>query len=124
MAYKLSILERPGYLHFVITGTNSRETVEAYLAEVARECTARGCRRILVEERLEGPRLGTVDVFRIASGGISRTGRLAAIAYVDVFAEGGLMKFAEDVAVNRSVPVRVFASVTEAERWLQGLPAA
>jgi hypothetical protein len=29
-----------------------------------------------------------------------------------------------DVAVNRSVPMKVFATVADAERWLQGLPPA
>ena len=33
------------------------------------------------------------------------------------------MQFAEDVAVNRAVPVRVFATVAEAERWLDELSA-
>jgi hypothetical protein len=29
------------------------------MEEVIRECTARRCFRVLIEERLEGPRLGT-----------------------------------------------------------------
>jgi hypothetical protein len=37
---------------------------------------------------------------------------------VDVHAEGSLMQFAETVAVNRSLPVRVFATVVDAEEWL------
>ena len=119
MSYALSVLERPRYLHFVVTGINSRETVERYLAEVGRECAARGCKHILIEERLEGPRLDTTDVYMIASGEAAAAARaLAAIAYVDVNAEGRLMQFAEDVAVNRAVPVKVFASLAQAERWL------
>ena len=124
MSYALSVLERPRYLHFVVTGINSRETVEQYLTEVGRECAARGCRHILIEERLTGPRLDTTDVYMIASGQAAAAARtLAAIAYVDVNAEGRLMQFAEDVAVNRAVPVRVFATVAEAERWLDELSA-
>jgi hypothetical protein len=124
MGYALSILERPGYLHFVVTGVNSRETVERYLADVGRECAARGCKRILIEERLTGPRLDTTDVYLIASGQAATAARtLTAIAYVDVNAEGRLMQFAEDVAVNRAVPVKIFASLAEAERWLDGLSA-
>ena len=30
------------------------------------------------------------------------------------------MKFAETVGVNRNLPVRVFPSVSDAERWLPG----
>jgi hypothetical protein len=122
MSYALQIRERPGYLHFVVTGINSRETVERYLADVGRECAARGCKHILIEERLDGPRLDTTDVYMIASGQAAAAARtLAAIAYVDVNAEGRLMQFAEDVAVNRAVPVKVFATVAEAERWLGAL---
>ncbi|HEX5093402.1 MAG TPA: hypothetical protein VFV84_12020 [Burkholderiales bacterium] len=123
MSYRLSVEERPGYLHFVVTGPNTRESVEAYLREVAGIAMARRCARMLIEERLEGPRLGTFDVFSIASGGASHLAtRFEAIAYVDVNAAGGLMKFMEDVAANRAVPVRVFGGVAEAEQWLEALP--
>jgi hypothetical protein len=30
------------------------------------------------------------------------------------------MKFAETVAANRGIPVKVFSSVTDAEKWLVG----
>jgi hypothetical protein len=125
VSYQLAVLERPGYLHFVVTGSNTRETVEAYLRDVASTAGERRCPRVLIEERLDGPRLGTVQVFAIASGGAARlTTRFEAIAYVDVNAEGELMKFMEDVAANRSVPVKVFGSVQEAEQWLAALPPA
>jgi hypothetical protein len=72
---------------------------------------------VLVEERLEGPRLGAMDVFRIAGGG-KAAGVYNAFAYVDVNADGNLMEFAETVAINRGVPVAVFSTVADAERWL------
>jgi len=40
------------------------------------------------------------------------------VAYVDVNAEGDLMKFAETIAVNRSVPMAIFSTVADAEEWL------
>jgi hypothetical protein len=119
MSYKLTIAKNPAYLHAVVTGENNRENVMRYLEEVFYECAARGCARLLIEERLEGVRVGTIDVFQIASGGSMRAhGHFKSIAYVDVNAEGDLMQFAETVAVNRGVPVRVFASVRDAEQWL------
>ena len=119
MTYKLTIDQKPTYLHAIVTGRNSRENVARYLEEILRECTARSCSRVLIEERLEGPRLGTLDVFEIASEGRSKTqGKLKAIAYIDVNAEGDLMQFAEDVAVNRGLPMAVFATVADAEKWL------
>ena len=121
MSHQLQIIQKPAYLHAIVTGINSREAVTRYLEELLGECTARGCTRLLIEERLVGPRLGTADVFQVAAEGSTRAfGRFEAIAYVDVNAAGDLMKFAETVAVNRSLPVRVFASVPDAESWLLG----
>jgi hypothetical protein len=119
MAYKLTIDEKPTYLHAIVTGLNSKETVVRYLEEILGECRARNCVRVLIEERLEGPRLGTLDVFEIASEGSKRAfGMLTAIAYVDIYAEGDLMHFAETVAVNRKLHMAVFSTVGDAEKWL------
>jgi len=119
MTYKLTIDQKPTYLHVIVTGRNSRENVVRYLEETLRECTARSCFRVLIEERLDGPRLGTLDVFQIVSEASSKAeGILKAIAYVDVNAESNLMQFAETVAVNRALPVVVFSTVADAEKWL------
>ena len=119
MTYELTIDQKPTYLHAIVTGRNSSENVARYLEEILHECIARRCFRVLIEERLEGPRLGTLDVFAIASGGSSPALRmLKAIAYVDVNAESDLMQFAETVAVNRALPVTIFSSVADAEKWL------
>jgi hypothetical protein len=119
MTYKLTIHQKPSYLHAIVTGSNNRENVQRYLQEIRGECIARNCFRVLVEERLEGPRIGAMDVFRIASEGSSKASRIfQAIAYVDVNVDDGLMKFAETVAVNRGVPVAVFGTVAEAQQWL------
>jgi hypothetical protein len=123
MPYQLQITEKPTYLHAVVTGRNTLENVTGYLKDLLRECEARQCFNVLIEERLEGRRLETWDVYQIASDnstlarGIFRT-----IAYVDVNMGGELMKFAETVANNRGVPMRLFATVAEAEAWLAGQP--
>ena len=119
MPYELTIQPKPTYLHAIVTGTMSREDVAAYLEEVRVACLNRGSRALLVEERLEGPRLGALDVFEIVSS-ISRSdlGELRAIAYVDVTAPQA-QRFAETVAVNRGMPVAVFPSVQDAERWFR-----
>jgi hypothetical protein len=119
MTYKLTIDQKPTYLHVVVTGRNTRENVVRYIEEVMRECVARNCRKALIEERLEGTRLETMDVFTLVSQGSFRfRGMLKAMAYVDVNAEGDFMHFAEDVAVNRGFPVQVFSTVDDAEKWL------
>jgi hypothetical protein len=121
VSYQLTVEAKPGYLHVTVAGDNTRETVSRYMEEVVRECTLRQCFRVLIEERLEGPRLGTLDVFEMVATGSSRFLRtLKAMAYVDVNARNQeMMQFAENVAVNRAFPVRVFPTVVAAERWLQ-----
>jgi hypothetical protein len=119
MTYNLTIVQKPTYLHAIVTGRNTKENVARYLADVLRECTARNCRSVLLEERLEGPRLGILPVFDLAAQADSGVGKVfKAMAYVDVNAEGDLMQFAETVAVNRGFPVKVFATVADAEYWL------
>jgi hypothetical protein len=119
MTYQLRMIQKPAYLHVIVTGQNSRETAVAYLAEIRSECIARGCFRVLDEERLEGPRLGMMDVFQIVEQESKQAaGLYKAFAYVDVNAEGDLMQFAETVGVNRGVALAVFATVAQAEAWL------
>ena len=119
MSYQLTIEQKPAYLHIIVTGDNSRETVMQYMEEVMRECTNRNCGNVLVEERLEGPRLGTFDVFSMVSEGAKRfLGTFHAMAYVDVNGDSSLMQFAENVAVNRGIPIQIFSNVPDAEKWL------
>ena len=119
MSYQLKIAQKPGYLHAIATGENSKENVAAYLDELRGECIARGCYRVLIEERLEGPRLRTLDVFEIIFKGSKQAlGMYTAIAFVDLNAQGDLMKFAQTAAVNRGLPVSIFSSVADAEQWL------
>lgn len=119
MAYQLQIIEKPTYLHAIVTGPNTLESVTGYLKELLRECEARQCFNLLIEERLTGRRLETWDVYQIASDNSALArGVFRAIAFVDVNASGNLMKFAETVANNRGVPMNLFATVAEAEEWL------
>ena len=121
--YKLTFDPKPTYLHATVTGSNTRENVQEYTREILHECISRGCLRVLIEERLEGPRLGLLDVFEIASEGSKQAlGKLEAIAYVDVNAEGGFMDFAETVAINRALPIRVFSKLADAEDWIGRTP--
>jgi hypothetical protein len=116
----MTVTEKPGYLHVVVTGQNTLENVELYLKQLTRECAARGFRRVLIEEKLTGRRLETWDVYQIASkGSIGGSGQYEALAYVDHNAHGDLMRFAETIANNRGIPLNVFATVQEAEAWLQ-----
>src|SRR5436190_19799479 len=56
MSYQLTVTEKKNYLHAIVTGQNTREDVMGYLEEVLRECVSRNYSRVLIEERLDGPR--------------------------------------------------------------------
>jgi hypothetical protein len=120
LTYELSFIQKPGYLHAIVHGKNTKENVRGYLQEILRECVGTDYQHVLIEEHLQGPRLRTMDVFHVAAEGTGHAvGHFKAIAYVDANAEGNLMYFAEDVAVNRGLPIKVFPSVSAAEKWLQ-----
>jgi hypothetical protein len=122
-SYTVTVAAKAGYLHATVTGANTEANVFGYMSEVLDRCRENACPRLLIEERLEGPRLGTLEVFRIASQKTAALfGSMEAIAFVDVNATGDLMKFAQTVARNRGAPVAVFASVEDAERWLAARP--
>ena len=123
MPYSLTITEEPGWLHARVTGQNTVGAVEGYLAEIFEATRNTDHSKLLIEENLEGPRLGMLDVFKVASKRAEASrGRFMTIAYVDLNAEGDLMAFAETVAKNRGSQVKVFATVAEAEEWLQREP--
>ncbi len=119
MSYQLTMVQKPGYLHGIATGQNSREAVSAYLMQGLKECEARGCTRVLIESRLQGLRLPPWDTFEIASWHARfDKGIFEAIAYVDANAPAELLDFVRDVTANRGLPLRSFASVAAAEAWL------
>jgi hypothetical protein len=119
MNYEIKIIPNEGYIHAVITGTNTKENVAAYLDDLLQECHERNCYKILIEEHLVGPRLGLADVFQIVTEHSAKaSGTLKAVAFVDVNASDDMMHFAETVAVNRAIPVRIFPTVEKAESWI------
>lgn len=126
MKYEFRVAAKEGYLHAVVSGDNTPETVRRYLREVYEACAASKCPCVLVEENLEGAGLDLGDIFGVvAEASRSVWPVVQRIAYVDLNRHHDLrnMKFAETVAVNRSVNVRVFGDVPAAENWLRD-PAA
>lgn len=123
MPYTLILRERPAYLHVTVSGDNSPETVRAYLREVLAACIARGVSALLIEEHLDGPPFDLLDVFRIASEESLRAKpQIERLAWVDTNPDHphANMQFAENVAVNRGLHMRVFPGVAEAEEWMAG----
>ena len=122
MSYDLTINVTDDWVHVTVTGQNTMGNVQSYLNEAVAACQEADCTKLLIEERLEGPRLSTLDVFKVASKRAEASrGHFTYIAYIDHFAEGDLMKFAETVANNRGSQVKIFASVADAEAWLRAV---
>jgi hypothetical protein len=117
--YELTIVQKAGYLHGIVTGRNSRDAVVGYLGQGLHVCIARGCAHALIEARLKGPRLALWDIFDIAAEH-SRfdVGIFKSIAYVDTRAPAELLTFIQHVTGNRGLPLRVFNTVAAAEQWL------
>ena len=118
--YTVTIESKGAYLHAVVRGTNDRDTVIAYFAEVREACVKRDCYRVLVEERLEGPRFPPEVLLPLMAEVAGTAGAtFEALAYVDVMAvTDTVMRLASQV-VQPGARVRVFESEAEAEAWLR-----
>jgi hypothetical protein len=127
MAYDMEVVHEDDYLHIRVTGDNTPEDVIGYLDQIRQACVDHGCPKVLIEENLTGPPFGTVDVYDVvdtASRGVAPA--IQHIAFVDTnpahdFAQ---MKFAETVAVNRGVNIKVFRDIASAKAWIRSRPTA
>lgn len=119
MSYELTVEKHKDYLHATVTGENTRDNVFAYMQEIVSECNRRCCFRVLIEERLEGPRFSPMEIFDMVSeGSLNALGFFEMIAYVDE-QMGKTLDFAETVAVNRGLPITTFESVDAAREWME-----
>lgn len=121
MAYNVEFDNRASYVYALVTGDNNAETVFAYMDVVTARCEELDCFRVLVHECLVGPRLSPMEVFDIISeGAMKALGKFDAVAFVDE-KMGDVSGFAENVAINRGMPIAMFPSVTAAESWISKL---
>jgi hypothetical protein len=125
MAYQFRLTRKPGYLHVRVTGDNTEETVMGYLKDVLEACRKNDCPHVLIEENLEGPGLGLAEIYGVVGEGSRKIWPIIQrVAYVDVNPahDRGNLQFAETAAKNRSVNMRLFRTVAEAEAWIGGPP--
>ena len=120
MSYHLTIEEHPGYLHTKVNGPSTAENALRFLRESYEACVARGVYSLLLEMSLEGPSLDTGSIYSVISQRSDTGKQLRRIAYVDTGVHGGAKaRFAETVAINRGVNVRLFANLADARKWLE-----
>lgn len=121
MSHSTSIEFKGSYLHVTVTGENTCEDLEGYFKEVYNACQEHNCFNILIEENLSGPSIGTTNTFKVIDRNKSLLMDMAhRMAYVDLNPEHDLRnnQFAETVAMNRGIYVKLFSNVTDAVEWL------
>lgn len=121
MPYELTTIPYDNYLHVKVRGQNNNATVSSYLLDVARLCRKHNYSAVLIEEYLSGPSLSMADIFNIIRNRSSDAWFLSHIAYVDTNTEHDFsqMKFAEMVALNEGVQVKMFQDLSTAQQWLE-----
>ena len=118
-SYELTIEERSHYLHARVEGIRTPENVSRFLREASEACRRLGRDSVLLEMNLAGPSLGTSGVFGVISKSTPSGLTLRRIAYVEPLTSEPLRaEFAETIAKNRGVNVRLFRDVASAEAWL------
>ena len=120
MSYHLQIEEHPKFLHASASGANTAENVLRFLREAYEACQKRQASSVLLEMKFEGPALDTGSIYSVIaqrSGDGKQMRKIAYVAQPD--RDVSKSKFAETVAINRGVNVRLFANVDAAKKWLE-----
>jgi len=119
VAYQLTIEERPTYVYARVDGDLTPANALKFLEEAYAACLRSGRPDVLLDMQLHGPDLNTTNIYEVISQRAADGSKLRKIAYVPFQRDDRSMaRFAETVAVNRGVNVRLFESVATAERWL------
>ena len=119
--YRLVIVDHPSYLKATVTGEHNAPNALRFLTEAFDACAKSGHSALLLEFNLTGPSLDSSSIFDVVAQRTAIAAKLRKIAYVDRANFGRdpeKMKFAETVAMNRGVNVRLFHDLETAGAWL------
>lgn len=117
--YHLVITEHPVYLQATVTGTHNADNALRFLTEAFAACAKTGRSALLLEFNLSGKSLDSSSIFDVVSKRTNLAVKLRKIAYVDNSErDPEKVKFAETVARNRGVNVRLFKELDSAKTWL------
>ena len=120
MEYQIALEVHPKYLIATGWGDHTIANASRFLREAYEACLANRLDALILDFRLEGPSLGPAGIFAVTAGQAEAGKMLRKIAYVDASArEESRKKFAETVAFNRGVNVRLFANLDEAKKWME-----
>ena len=121
MTYRVTVEQYPTYLHIIGTGSNTAANARQFLFDAYRAAVERNCSSILVDMRFSGPSLDLGSIYSVIAERSGDGSNLDRIAYVEANPNHRFeaAEFAELVAQNRGVNVRLFQNVDDAARWLQ-----
>ncbi len=120
--YRLILEEHPAYLHVTVVGERTAENARRFLEDAYRACVERERSSVLLEMRLSGPEIDAASIFDVISQRAADGAKLRRVAYVDPMTRSiPQARFAETVAINRGVNVRLFPDVETAAQWLSAL---
>jgi hypothetical protein len=116
---------RDGMLQAVVRGKTlgrGADGVARWVAnDIAEQADRATCKRVLIDVRGVGDRLGSLGALAMAS---SEPGRVAGyrVAVVDALQNDAYYALHEMAASARGCVLRCFSTVAEAARWLRGTP--
>jgi hypothetical protein len=120
--YTIRIEQKKGYLHARIVGENTPEVTRSYVVELIDACRRAQCSAVLVEENLEGPRMGAGELYGIIHelhAEFRSAIHIAAFVDANPLRSDANMQFVENASANRGASVAGFRTVAEAEAWLR-----
>ena len=120
MAYNFSVEQKPDYVHAKVSGDLTRPNARQFLVDAYQACIDRNVSSLLLEMAFTGG-LSLGEVCSVINERSLDGSNLERIAYVDTNPDlpRDMAEFAELVALNRGVNVRLFSTLSEAEQWLQ-----
>src|SRR5262245_59711098 len=117
MPYELCLEEHPGYLHARATGPHTPRNALRFLIEAAQALRDSRHTDLLLEFALTGPSLTGGMIYEIVAERSADGAQFGRIAYLDQSTERRLehLRFAETIARNRGVRVRLFRTLPDAQ---------
>lgn len=112
-----SLEKKIDYLYFTISGEYNRADFTSYAALILKECGKHDIYKVLVNAlQITGTDLSIMERYIVGEAVAQLFPSTIKLAVV--WPEEDINKFAETVAVNRGVFVRVFPNIAAAEHWL------
>lgn len=121
MAYEIQVKLEKDFLNVHVKGERDSESIKKVTKDILTKCIDRKCFNVLIDVRDFKNRIGTLEIFMLASAELPEIikGKLEKVAIVDQRGFEDKIKFFEDVARNRGHNVRMFTEYDEAINWIR-----